>query len=602
MEDYFALRLSKPLEQFFQEFYGLQLEPQFETPPKREYGQVALPCFQLAKQLKKSPQVLAAEISQAFARSAYKPAALEKVQAEGAYVNFTLLGSDLARYVFEQLAKDPLLSPPSTPAEPYGQSLIGKGQKVRVEFSSPNTNKPLHLGHARNQTLGLFLSRCLAFLGYQVQQATLINDRGVHICKSMLAYQLDPEPKIPSAAWKGDHLVGWYYVDFEKRRQANPALEQGAQELLVLWEKGDPTTVELWKKLTDWVLEGIAVTYQRAGIVFDQILYESQTYQGGKQMVYDALAQGLAYRKEDGAIATALDFPAPPAGKQPNPAEEIGEKILLRKDGTSVYMTQDLNSTVRAYQDFPFDQAWWIVGNEQEHHFKVLFFLLKKFGLVEPKVELRHISYGMVELPDGKMKSREGTTVDLDSLYDEMHRLALETLKQKAHGEARSDEQLQKVAEAIGQASIHYYLLRTNAAKNILFDPKESLQFEGMTGPYLQYTYARISSLLQKAQFEKLLEVDWEAFTFDPDELDLLNLALKFPKTLVQAATMPNPALLAHYVYELCQAFNTIYAKLEILRSDDAQQRNLRLNLAVLVKIILHRSFYFMNIEPLERM
>ena len=372
----------------------------------------------------------------------------------------------------------------------YGKNNIGEQKKIVIEFSSPNTNKPLHLGHARNNSIGFSLSKILEFSNYQVCKVNLINDRGIHICQSMIAYDSFGKNQTPeSKAQKSDHFVGDYYTLFHQKKKEEPDLEKEAQNTLQKWEKGDEKTRTLWKKINNWALDGIQKTYKRCGIEFDKFYFESETYELGKKEIEKAYQSKICYEKEDGAVAISLE------------KEKLGEKILLRKDKTAVYITQDISSTIAKYQDYKPHQMLFIVGSEQQLHFQILFAILKRFGYQWAE-NCKHLSYGMIFLPDGKMKSREGKIVDLDNLLNNIQKLAFIELEKRNNSD-RSEEELLAVAEKIAQAAVKYFILRIHSKKDFVFDAKHSLDFEGNTGPYLQYTYARIYSLLEKVEEKK---------------------------------------------------------------------------------------------------
>ncbi|MDR2952085.1 MAG: arginine--tRNA ligase, partial [Treponema sp.] len=465
-----------------------------ETPPDPGMGDIGMPMFSFAKTLRKGP----AQIAQMAAERLAAEGA--DAWAQGPYLNVKLDRPAVARAALEEVFKG---AEKEEGVFPFGRPGTLAGEKVMVEFSSPNTNKPLHLGHLRNDVIGESVSRILAACGAEVCKVCIINDRGIHICKSMLAYKERGGGKTPeSEGMKGDHFVGEWYVDFnkalkketeeipleagekEEARQAKTAVMKKAQDLLRKWETGDSGTVALWKKMNAWAIEGMKETYKRTGVSFDKYYFESETWMLGKEEVLKGLEKKVFYRKEDGAAAADLS------------AEKLDEKILLRGDGTSIYITQDLGLAVSRHNDWPFDRLIYVVGSEQQYHFKALFVLLDKLGHPWAK-KLRHLSYGMVNLPEGKMKSREGTVVDADDLIDSLRDMALAEIRAKEREEEVGDAA--EVAEKIALGALHYYLLQPSPAKDMLFDPKESLSFTGNTGPYLQYMGARISSMLRKA-------------------------------------------------------------------------------------------------------
>ncbi len=451
-----------------------------------------------------------------------------------------------------------------------------------VEYSSPNTNKPLHLGHIRNNLLGNSVSRILNANGDHVIQTQIINDRGIHICKSMLAWQKWGNGETPeSANMKGDHLVGKYYVEFDKhyRSEIRDLVAKGmsedeakkeapllleAQEMLRQWEDGDMEVRSLWEKMNSWVYEGFNATYQRMDVHFDTVLYESETYVLGKDIVKQGLENGVFYQKEDGSVWINLTD------------EGLDEKLILRSDGTSVYITQDIGTAVKRHDDHSFNEMIYVVGNEQDYHFKVLFLILEKLGYDWAK-NLEHLSYGMVDLPEGKMKSREGTVVDADDLMEEMHQTAKEIANEAGKLDDFSDEEKESIYETIGMGALKYYILKVDPKKRILFDPKESVDFNGNTGPFIQYTYVRIQSILRKAgdyTFENL------AYDFNPVEKEILQHLSDFEETLQKAADELSPAHMANYVYDLVKLFNSFYQNYSILNAEEEEAKNARLLLA----------------------
>jgi arginyl-tRNA synthetase len=548
----------------------------FETPPDDRLGHIAFACFPLARVMKRSPAIIAQQLRDHWMPSAY----FEKVEAEGPYLNFFLH----PRYLAAELL------PHCIGNDRYGDSEIGAGRTLMLEFSSPNTNKPLHLGHGRNNLLGFVLDRLLKCCGYRVIKANLVNDRGIHICKSMLAYQRWGQDETPgSTGIKGDKLVGRYYVLYDRKEKEDPTLVEDTRQMLRRWEAGDETTLKLWERLNGWVLDGFRQTYERMGVSFDRYYFESETYAGGREIVLEALGKGLCNREENGAVAIDLS------------SAQLGRKILLRGDGTSMYITQDINTTVTKFRDYPLDGCLFVVGSEQENHFRVLFAILKRFGF-EWAGRCEHISYGMITLPEGRMKSREGTVVDLDDLMDEMKTLALEEIRSRHENEPETAGlDPQTTAEAIGQAAIRFFILRTNALKEITFNPKESLSFDGATGPYLQYTHARICSVLRKAE-PQIESADTLAHRWNSAEIRLMVQMARLPDVIEAAATERNPALLCGYVYDLCRHFNKFYYDCPILKADDLATIKARIELTMAVRGVLQKSLKILGIDPLERM
>ena len=546
----------------------------FEVPPDETMGHLAFACFPLAKLAKKAPPLIAATLADNWGGSVV----FDSIKAVGPYLNFHFTPDFLAGQILEHCAENPK----------YGDSEGGLGQTLMVEYSSPNTNKPLHLGHGRNNLLGIALSNLLEKVGYQVIRANLINDRGVHICKSMLAYrkwgnQVTPE----SEGKKGDKLVGDFYVLYDKKEKEQPELLEEVQQLLRDWEAGDPEVLALWEQMNSWVLDGFKKTYERMGARFDTFYLESETYKGGKELVLKALEKGICYEEENGAVAIDLE------------AEKLGRKILLRGDGTAMYITQDINTTVTKFSDYDLDGSLFVVGNEQDNHFRILFKVLKRFGY-EWADRCEHISYGMITLPEGKMKSREGTVVDLDDLMDKMKAMALEEIKDRwENPESMPDPE--ETAEAIGRAAIHFFILKTSAQKEISFNPKESLSFEGATGPYLQYTHARICSVLRKAGRE-IDKLQPGIYAWNREETTLLVMLARYPDCIALSAEERNPAVLCSYIYDLCRAFNKFYYEHPILKSDDTAAINCRLWLTRAVKGVLKKSLDILGIVALEKM
>ncbi|MEN8789509.1 MAG: arginine--tRNA ligase [Flavobacteriaceae bacterium] len=495
--------------------------------------------------------------------------------------------------------------------ENYGLQANTSAEAVMVEYSSPNTNKPLHLGHVRNNLLGYSVAELLKASGKKVYKTQIINDRGIHICKSMLAWKKFGGGETPeSTGIKGDKLVGNYYVAFDKafkeevekmidegmsREEAEkeaPLLKQ-AQDMLIKWEAGDPEVVALWKQMNSWVYEGFDETYKNLGVDFDRLYYESKTYLLGKDVIEEGLSKGVFFRKPDGSVWIDLT------------EEGLDQKIVLRSDGTSVYMTQDLGTALQRVKDFPdITGMVYTVGNEQDYHFKVLFLILKKLGYSWAG-QLHHLSYGMVDLPSGKMKSREGTVVDADDLLDEMTRTAEQISKELGKLDGYSEEEKQALYRIIGLGALKYYILKVDPKKRILFNPEESVDFQGNTGPFIQYTYARIRSIMRK--FEEEGSVEAIAKT-QPDmplhakEKELIKLIGQFPVTIQQAADNLSPALVANYVYELVKEFNSFYQQLTILGEKDDDKRKFRVKLSKTVAYVLASGMSLLGINMPERM
>ncbi len=500
--------------------------------------------------------------------------------------------------VFRTIATDPAFG-----------TLPSTGRTVMVEFSSPNTNKPLHLGHIRNNLLGDSVSRILAASGNKVIKATLVNDRGVHICKSMLAWQRVGHGATPaSSGQKGDHLVGDMYVAFndiykkevedlvaggmdeETAKKEAPCLKE-AHKMLLDWEAGDPQVLDLWKKMNGWVLEGFDQTYRALGISFDKVYYESQTYLLGKELVQKGLDMGVFVRDPDGSVWCDLT------------ADGLDRKLLLRSNGTSVYITQDLGTAERRFEEFRLDSHVYVVGNEQDYHFQVLKLILSKLGFAWAD-QIFHLSYGMVELPEGKMKSREGTVVDADDLIEKMYLEAKATSEEAGKLEGLSDEEKEKLYRMIGLGALKYFIIKVDPKKTMLFNPKESIDFNGNTGPFIQYTHARIRSILRKAA-EQGIAFDAAALPsldLSPKEIRLVKLMNLFPGKVAEAAQAYSPAVIANFAYDLAKEFNQYYHETPILKMEDAVLQQGRLALIDTVSAVLRTAMGMLGIELPERM
>jgi arginyl-tRNA synthetase len=583
-----------------------------EIPPSPEMGDIGFPMFSYAKMFHKGPPQIAQMVCVRLAeqdalakqdtREGGFAEATGSFEAVGPYVNIRLDRALAAKAIVTEVFEDGNFCKPD----------ILAGKKVMVEFSSPNTNKPLHLGHLRNDVLGESISRILAACGADVRKVCIINDRGIHICKSMLAYKEQGQGKTPeSESVKSDHFVGDWYVYFsrELRKQTEELMANGglkkeeaeaqaplmksAQELLRKWEAGDPETTALWKLMNSWAVEGMKKTYQRTGVSFDQYYYESDTWQLGREEVLKGLEKGIFYREPDGAVAVDLS------------AEKLDKKILLRSDGTSIYITQDFGTAINRYKDFPFDQMIYVVGSEQQYHFKVLFVLLGKLGFPWAK-NLYHLSYGMVNLPEGKMKSREGTVVDADDLIDSLRDMAITEIKDKEREEKVGDPK--DVAEKIALGALHYYLLQAGPAKDMLFDPKESLSFNGNTGPYLQYMGARISSILRNEQLamgngkEKTVKSDVFSLLVSDSEWELIKTLAVYPQAISEAATSLDPSRLAAYLYELSKCFSRFYHDCPILNAENPDLSAARLALSQAVLRVLKDALHLICVPFLEVM
>ncbi len=559
------------------ELSGIPEKLIIEHPPRPEMGDLAFPMFPFARDFRIAP----AAIAQAVAASVGTDAP-GSVKAEGPYVNIFL---DRAGLIAD------LVDGVMTAGDTYGHSQILAGQKIMVEFSCPNTNKPLHLGHLRNDAIGESVSRILAASGAEVQKVNLINNRGVHICKSMLAYQkfgngITPE----SSGKKGDHLVGEFYVKFNQWSKEDPTAEAQAQEMLVKWEEGDKEVTALWELMNKWTIDGISETYKNTNISFDRYYYESNTYLSGRDEVLKGLDKGVFYKDKDGSIRLDLS--------------DIGmdTKVLLRSDGTSVYMTQDLGTAIARHEDFPFDRLIYVVGAEQEYHFQVLFHALKKLGYSWAQM-LHHLSYGMVNLPEGKMKSREGTVVDADDLLKQLSDMAGDEIRNKERTEAVGD--VEETGRKIALAALHYFLLQVSPYKDMVFNPKESLSFNGNTGPYLQYMSARISSMLQKYEDKSGeyagISPDFSLLNSDA-EWELVKNLSSFPGALENAAGDLNPSILACHLYDIAKSFSRFYHDCPILGGDDKVLTVSRIALTRAVLQVLKNGFEMVNIPFLDKM
>lgn len=508
--------------------------------------------------------------------------------------------------------------------EDYGiRRATDESPLVMIEYSSPNTNKPLHLGHVRNNLLGYALANIIAANGNKVIKTNIVNDRGIHICKSMLAWLRYGNNETPeSSGKKGDHLVGDYYVIFDKHfraevkeimendpevcaitdpdeerqkelrkaaAEAKSPLMQEAHSMLVKWENGDPEVRALWEKMNSWVYEGFDETYRKIGVHFDKIYYESNTYLEGKEKVLEGLEKGLFYQKEDGSVWADLT------------PEGLDQKLLLRKDGTSVYMTQDIGTAKLRFHDYPIDKMIYVVGNEQNYHFQVLSILLDKLGFEWGK-GLVHFSYGMVELPEGKMKSREGTVVDADDLIEEMVSTARDISRELGKQDGLDEAESEEIARIVGLGALKYFILKVDARKNMLFNPKESIDFNGNTGPFIQYTYARIRSILRKAAQSS--DVSYLPSSYEPGEKEqeLIQKLSEFPTVVTQAGTEYSPSAIANYVYELVKTFNQFYHDYSILNADTDDQKSFRLILAANVAKVIRIGMNLLGIEVPERM
>ncbi len=490
-------------------------------------------------------------------------------------------------------------------AEDFGR-FPPNGKKIMVEYSSPNTNKPLHLGHVRNNLLGFSVSQILEANGFEVIKANLVNDRGIHICKSMLAWKLFGQGETPeNTGLKGDHLVGKYYVLFDKEykiqiqqltdsgqteeeAKKNAPIIKQAQQMLLKWEQGDKEVLQLWQEMNRWVYSGFAETYRKLGVSFEKFYYESDTYLLGKDLIADGLEKEVFFKKPDGSVWVDLT------------ADGLDEKLVLRADGTSVYMTQDLGTAALKHDDFNMDDSLYVVGNEQDYHFKVLFLILQKLGKNWAK-GLHHLSYGMVDLPSGKMKSREGTVVDADELIDEMVQTARQRTEELGKVDEFSEIEKTQLYEMIGLGALKYFLLKVEPKKRLLFDPKESIDFQGNTGPFIQYTYARINSVLNKASFRKNESPVYTASLMNV-ERDLIVSLSKYPEIVRAAGRDYSPALIANFIFDLAKIYNKFYHEEPILKAEDEKLRQFRLELSAATSSVIKKGMKLLGVDVPDRM
>ena len=578
--------------------YGVQIGDEQVTlqKTKKEFtGDWTLVCFPLLKISRKNPAVTAEEIG------AYLKENDSKISDYNVINGFLNLSINANSWVdlLENINKD----------EKFGiKEVTENSPLVMIEYSSPNTNKPLHLGHIRNNLLGYSLSEIMKANGYKVVKTNIVNDRGIHICKSMLAWQKFGNGATPeSIGKKGDHLVGDYYVAFDKAYKAEikelmaagmdeeeakkeAPLMKEAQEMLRKWEAGDEEVRTLWKTMNDWVYAGFDETYKRLGVDFDKIYYESDTYLVGKEKVLSGLEKGLFFKKEDGSVWADMTD------------QGLDQKLLLRADGTSVYMTQDIGTATLRFSDYPIDKMIYVVGNEQNYHFQVLSILLDRLGMEWGK-DLVHFSYGMVELPEGKMKSREGTVVDADDLVDEMVGTATEISKELGKLDGLTEEEISSICEMIGLGGLKYFILKVDPRKNMTFNPKESIDFNGNTGSFIQYTHARICSVLRKAaeQGIALAELNKD-IELKEKEVSLIQALAAFPAVVAQAGKEYSPSLIANYTYELVKEYNQFYHDFSILKEENADLKNMRLVLSANVAKVIKTAMSLLGIKVPEKM
>ncbi|PWD99092.1 arginine--tRNA ligase [Marinilabilia rubra] len=581
------------------ELYGADFEVDnvpLELTRKDQTGDFTVVVFPLLRISRKKPEDTANEIGDFLKKELTSIASFEVIKG---FLNLTLSHSYWLS-ILEQVIGD----------ENFGFTRADENSPLMmIEYSSPNTNKPLHLGHIRNNLLGYSLSRIAAATGRQVVKTNIVNDRGIHICKSMLAWKKWGEGQTPaSTGKKGDHLVGDFYVKFDKeyKKELNSLMENGlskeeaekesklmqeAREMLLAWEADDEEVVGLWKTMNEWVYEGFDETYKALGVDFDKIYYESQTYTVGREMVLEGLEKGLFYRHEDGSVWADLS------------EKGLDEKILLRSDGTSVYMTQDIGTAKMRFEDYKIDKMVYVVGNEQDYHFKVLSILLDRLGFEWGK-DLAHFSYGMVELPEGKMKSREGTVVDADDLVAGMIDTAREMSKELGKLDGYSDEEAERIYRTIALAALKYFILKVDPRKNMTFDPRESIDFNGNTGPFIQYTYARVQSIFRKAN-EKGIDTSTKieaGLELTEKEASVLKMIGNFPNVVNDAGEVYSPALVANYIYDLAKEFNQFYHESPIVYEENDAIRSMRLTLSQAVGQTIKQGMWLMGIDVPERM
>jgi arginyl-tRNA synthetase len=590
-------QLKKAVKEGLSNLYGQEPDSkQIQIQPTRkdfsgDYTVVVFPFLRLSK---KKPEETAQELGVFMQENLEIVAEFNVIKG---FLNLTLTQS----YWLEFLAA-------TFNDNKWWQPDLAQSQKVMIEYSSPNTNKPLHLGHIRNNLLGFAVAQIVEAAGNEPIKVNLVNDRGIHICKSMLAWQRWGEGITPEKAGvKGDHLVGDFYVKFDKaykeqikEQMANGATEEDAkrnaplileaQEMLKKWEAGDQEVVALWRKMNDWVLSGFDETYKRMGVDFDKIYYESETYKLGKSSVIEGVDKGVFYKREDGSVWADLT------------KDGLDEKLLLRKDGTSVYMTQDVGTARQRMDEYQADKMVYVVGNEQNYHFQVLRLLMNKLGFSWAD-SIYHLSYGMVELPEGKMKSREGTVVDADDLIEEMVRTAREMSEELGKLEGYSEAEKDEIFRKIGLGALKYFILKVDPKKNMTFNPRESIDFNGNTGPFIQYTYARIQSLKRKGE-TKGLTVDYTMQPVDlaEKELRVLKNLYQYTSVLTEAAEAYSPAVIANYVYELAKEYNQFYQEHPILIEEDAAKAQFRFALSHRVGETIARALNLLGIEVPERM
>ena len=591
-------KLQQAVASALKNLYNIDVDPAsvvLQTTKKEFAGDYTVVVFPYVKQARKSPEMVANELGASVKEQVAEVADFNVIKG---FLNFSIADSYWVSFI-GQNRNNPNYGFKSAPAD---------AKPIVVEYSSPNTNKPLHLGHIRNNLLGWSVSELLAANGANVKKVNLVNDRGIHICKSMLAWLRYGNGETPeSSGMKGDHLVGKYYVEFDKhyKEEIKQLVEQGmdeeeakkqaplmveAQHMLKRWEEGDKEVRDLWNKMNAWVYAGFDETYARLGVSFDKIYYESNTYLLGKELVQKGLDMGVLFRKEDGSVWCDLT------------ADGLDQKLLLRKDGTSVYMTQDLGTALLRTQDFDAKQLIYVVGNEQDYHFKVLKLVLGKLGF-DWGEKLYHLSYGMVELPNGKMKSREGTVVDADDLITEMEATAEEMSREHGKNDGMSEQQLKELYHMLALGALKYFILKVDPVKNMLFNPAESIDFNGNTGPFIQYTHARIRSIVRKAEEQGIHDQEPVAVpSLNEKERAVIKSLHDMPGVIAAAADNYSPAMIANYAYELAKNFNSFYQDTPILREEDTAVKTFRVQLCAVVAQAIKNTMHILGIDVPERM
>ena len=588
--------LTQTISQALQTLYSIEVDCKsivLQDTRKEFKGDYTLVVFPYVKQARKAPEAVAQEIGAYVKENLSLVSGFNVIKG---FLNFEVSDSYWLQFVTEKVSDTT-----------FGlQKVDPNTAPVVIEYSSPNTNKPLHLGHIRNNLLGWSVSQLLAAAGANVKKVNLVNDRGIHICKSMLAWMRYGNGETPeTSGMKGDHLVGKYYVEFDKhyKEEVKHLMESGveeeqakkeaplmveAQQMLKKWEEGDKEVRALWEKMNGWVYAGFDETYSRLGVGFDKVYYESQTYLLGKELVQKGLEMGVLFRKEDGSVWCDLT------------GDGLDQKLLLRRDGTSVYMTQDLGTALLRHNDFGAERLIYVVGNEQDYHFKVLKLILGKLGYSWAD-KVFHLSYGMVELPNGKMKSREGTVVDADDLIDEMEQTAAEMSREHGKNDELTEEEQRHLHHILALGALKYFILKVDPTKNMLFNPAESIDFNGNTGPFIQYTHARIRSIVRKAEESGKWKVE-SGFELNDKERAVVKLLHALPDNIAAAAAAYSPAMVANYAYDLAKAFNSFYQDTPILREEDAQVRTFRVSLCAMVANVLKNTMNILGIEVPERM